>query len=99
MKHPKKIHASFQTYGRTNPFPEPPSARNTFANVTDAKRYYKREAYDSGHDYMLADDYGGGPASWIDLFDADAWDGVSYGDPYARLEFTSDRLTVKIESF
>jgi hypothetical protein len=99
MRHPSKIHASFQMFGRTNPMPEDPSLRNTFATVTGAKEYYKREARDSGHDYMLADGYGGGPASWVDLFDASGWDGVSYGEPYARLEFTSDRLGIRVESF
>lgn len=99
MKHPRRIHASFQTFGRTNPLPEPPSARNTFTSVTRALEFYRGEARDSGHDYMLSPGYGGGPASWVDLFDADGWDGVSYGDPYARLEFTSDRLSIAILSF
>jgi hypothetical protein len=98
MRHPRKIHASFQTFGSSNPFPEPPSRRNTLTSVADAKNYYRNEARDSGHDYMLADGYGGGPASWVNLFDADAWDGVSYGDPYARLEF-GPRMGIKVESF
>jgi len=98
MRHPSKIHASFQTFGRTNPYPEPPSKQNTFANIEEAKAYYKREARASGHDYILADGYGGGPASWADLFDARAWDGISYGDPYARLEF-GPRMGVKVEEF
>ena len=96
MRHPRKIHASFQMALRTNPCPEEPSHRNTFATVTGAKEYYKREARDSGHDYMLAN---GGPASWADLYDASGWDGVSYGDPYARLEFTSDRMGIQVEPF
>ena len=98
MRHPSKIHASFQMFGQTNPYPEPPSEYNTFANVEQAKAYYEREARASGHDYMLADGYGGGPASWVDLFDAEAWDGVSYGDPYARLEF-GPRMGIKVEEF
>lgn len=99
MRHPKKIHASFQTFGNTNPFPEPPSECNTFSNITDAMSTYKEWARNSGHDYILADGYGGGPASWVDLFDADAWDGVSYGDPYARLEFGRCPMGIKVESF
>ena len=100
MKHPKRIHGSFQTFGRTNMFPESPSNLNTFRSVADAKEHYRNEARDSGHDYILADGYGGGPASWMDLFDANGWDGTSYGDPYARLEFTSDRCgRIRVESF
>ena len=98
MRHPRKIHASFQTFGQSNPYPYPPSGHNTFDNIADAKAHYKREAEVSGHDYILADGYGGGPASWVDLFDAEAWDGVSYGDPYARLEL-GPRGGITVEEF
>jgi hypothetical protein len=96
MKHPRKIHGSFQRWWNTDHRSEEPSHRNTFATVTEAKDYYRREALQSGC-IMLAD--GSGPECWVDLFDANGWDGVSYGDPYARLVFTTPRLTIRTEPY
>jgi hypothetical protein len=105
MKHPRKIHGSFQPWWNTDHCPEEPSHRNTFATVTEAKDYYRRQALQFGC-IMLADEFGcimladgSGPACWVDLFDANEWDGVSYGDPYARLVFTTPRLTIRTEPY
>lgn len=83
--------------GPVNPWPEEPSDRNTIVgNKQDIIRWFRQTVRESGNDYVRADGYS---APWADVYPADAWDGVSYGDSMTyRVEASGPKMGIYIEN-
>lgn len=61
--------------GPSNPYPDPPSEDNQAANIGQALTRFQEIARATMRDQPTDD---GG--AWADLYSAEDWDGISYGD-------------------
>ncbi len=73
----------------SNGVPEPPETAGGTAPVVHslvaATERFREWLRESGNDYTRADGY---DQPWCDVYNSDAWDGISYGDPWWRFERT-----------
>jgi len=73
-------------------FPEPPTTHGGTAEAVTslkaAERVFRRWLACSGNDHPRAPGYA---AAWAEIYRADDWDGISYGDPVWRLTCSGPR--------